>query len=832
LEFLYIIGRGGFGRVWKVKIKNTNEYFAAKVMSKAKIILRRSEENVLGEKKILSKIYHPFIVNMYFSFQDYDNLYLLMDFLSGGDLRYHLSHKKPCVFTEIQTKFFISNILIALDYIHSQKIIHRDIKPENLVLDLDGYVRVTDFGIAVINDNKDNSKESSGTAGYMAPEVILQQGHSYPADFFALGVIGYEFMIGHRPYHGRNRKQVKDYILSYQAKINFNNKKKGWSENSRDFINKLLQRRPVKRLGYGGIKEIKNHPWLKDINWDLLKKKKIRAPYIPRDGKDYFDKKYCQEEKTNANYNSIVNVSGYQHIFNNYTFINLNYISRLNKKKNNNANEQNLRQLSFSETLNKGKHISSKHLNYSNCNSNTFLNINKNFCSVNKLSKNNINKKENNIHPRNKPSIHKSTNQINRYYNIGFSKDKEKDCNINCKKSIDNEKSKENIKDNLDKDTINENKDNGNNNSHRKYSNRCFSSENIRQDKKLINLKELHKIIEKNIMKKTNGLIKYDSHKSFKDLKSKSILSKSRTNKILFNYNKSSFIEKDKDKEKDNIFNSTTKEKSTKEKTSGDQDKNNIKRISKKEKNNVNNNNNNKLILAKKENLKSTNENNKIKNKNKKNIKSTSKDSFFESQIFNKDKKISTKLIKNSNKNETKSKISNKSEIKSNNINNENDYHIKVIHKKVYKMRNKDKKKKELMNHKSNISVNKNNSMNGNYLALNSSEKGRVQSSKYFSVLRKNRKDYYKNNIMFNSERFNEFRKKKMKNEKKKINKSNENINKETKEKKKNKNNCVNDLNETDKIRVLKFDDYFRNTGLDKESKKNNYYILDKFVSI
>jgi hypothetical protein len=145
-------------------------------------------------------------------------------------------------------------------------------------------------------------------------------------------------------------------------------------------------------------------------------------------------------------------------------------------------------------------------------------------------------------------------------------------------------------------------------------------------------------------------------------------------------------------------------------------------------------------------------------------------------------------------------------------------------------MRNKDKKKKELMNYKSNISVNKNNSMNGNYLALNSSEKGRVQSSKYFSVLRKNRKDYYKNNIMFNSERFNEFRKKKMKNEKKKINKSNENINKETKEKK--KNNNVNDLNETDKIRVLKFDDYFRNTGLDKESKKNNYYILDKFVSI
>ena len=188
-------------------------------MSKAKIISRRSEENIMGERNILSKIHHPFIVNIYFSFQDYDNLYLLMDLLTGGDLRYHLTHKKPCVFNENQTKFFISNIILALEYLHNQKIIHRDIKPENLVLDINGYVRLTDFGIAVINKDDKNLKESSGTAGYMAPEVMLQQGHSYPADFFALGVIGYEFMIGNRPYYGKNSKQIKEFILSYQAKI-------------------------------------------------------------------------------------------------------------------------------------------------------------------------------------------------------------------------------------------------------------------------------------------------------------------------------------------------------------------------------------------------------------------------------------------------------------------------------------------------------------------------------------------------------------------------------------------------------------------------------------
>jgi serine/threonine protein kinase len=216
---------------------------------------------------------------MHYAFQDSDNLYLIMDLMSGGDLRYHKSrHKK---FSEEQTRFFICGIILALEYIHGNNVIHRDIKPENLVLDINGYVRLTDFGIAIINKD-DNSKESSGTAGYMAPEVMLQQGHSYPADFFALGVIGYEFMIGNRPYYGKNRKQIKDFIMAYQAKIKFNNMKKGWSENSKDFINRLLQRRPVKRLGYTGIKELKNHLWLKDLDWDSLKKKKIRAPYIPK----------------------------------------------------------------------------------------------------------------------------------------------------------------------------------------------------------------------------------------------------------------------------------------------------------------------------------------------------------------------------------------------------------------------------------------------------------------------------------------------------------------------------------------------------------------------
>lgn len=134
-----------------------------------------------------------FIVNMQYAFQDRENLYLVMDLLNGGDLRYHIARHRR--FSEEQTKFFITCILISLDYIHSKSIIHRDIKPENLVFDDKGYLRVTDFGIARIW-NPDNSKETSGTPGYMAPEVMCRQNHGVAVDYFAVGVIAYECMMG------------------------------------------------------------------------------------------------------------------------------------------------------------------------------------------------------------------------------------------------------------------------------------------------------------------------------------------------------------------------------------------------------------------------------------------------------------------------------------------------------------------------------------------------------------------------------------------------------------------------------------------------------------
>ena len=140
-----------------------------KEMSKARILSKRSVTSVTNERKLLNKLKHPFLVNMCYAFQDRETLFLVMDLLTGGDLRYHIGIKQK--FFESETKFIIQCIIVGLEYMHNNSVIHRDIKPENLVLDSNGYVRITDMGIARIW-TKDNAKETSGTPGYMAPEVM------------------------------------------------------------------------------------------------------------------------------------------------------------------------------------------------------------------------------------------------------------------------------------------------------------------------------------------------------------------------------------------------------------------------------------------------------------------------------------------------------------------------------------------------------------------------------------------------------------------------------------------------------------------------------------
>ena len=209
-DYISIIGRGGFGKVWKVFFEKYKCYYAMKEMSKTKIIDKKSEKSIKSERELLSKIHHKFIINMQFAFQDNENLYLVSDLLTGGDLRYHICKYRK--FSEEQTRFFLACILLGLEYCHSNNVIHRDIKPENLVLDDKGYVHITDFGIAKIQQ-PNNYKETSGTPGYMSPEVICGKNHTIAVDYFALGVIGYEFMMGVRPYLGKSRKEIKEKMV-------------------------------------------------------------------------------------------------------------------------------------------------------------------------------------------------------------------------------------------------------------------------------------------------------------------------------------------------------------------------------------------------------------------------------------------------------------------------------------------------------------------------------------------------------------------------------------------------------------------------------------------
>ena len=165
-----------------------------------------------------------------------------------------------------------------MEYLHANKILHKDIKPENLLLDDKGYLKINDFGISKFYKEK-NYKENGGTPGYIAPEVICGQNHTYTVDYFAVGVIGFEFMLGYRPYKGKNKQEVKLDILSRQAMINNKEKPNNWSEESVDFINKLIERKKEKRLGANGIKEIKSHQWFKSFNWNNLYFQKLKSPF-------------------------------------------------------------------------------------------------------------------------------------------------------------------------------------------------------------------------------------------------------------------------------------------------------------------------------------------------------------------------------------------------------------------------------------------------------------------------------------------------------------------------------------------------------------------------
>jgi len=286
----YILGKGGYGKVWKVQSKKEGKEFAMKEMSKAVILAKKSETSINYERALLSRINHSFICNISYAFQDLENLYLILELCNGGDLRYHLYKNKK--FNEAETKFIAACIIVGLEYIHSSLIIHRDIKPENILFDKKGYVKLTDFGIA--KTWSPNNSDTSGTPGYMAPEVLLGKNHGTSVDFFALGIILHELMLGRRPYPGIQRKEYLEYVSNNNVQIKKEDLPRDWSEDSRDIINKLIQRKEEQRLGKNGSKEVKEHSWFQGINWDDIINFKTNPIFVPGIIEENFDQKYLE----------------------------------------------------------------------------------------------------------------------------------------------------------------------------------------------------------------------------------------------------------------------------------------------------------------------------------------------------------------------------------------------------------------------------------------------------------------------------------------------------------------------------------------------------------
>ena len=197
------LGRGGFGHVWKVLFIKGDYYLAMKQISKNEISKKRFISNIFSERDILNYIYNNHIVNLYATFQDEYYLYMIMDYLEGGDLRKHMKEK---IFNLKEIRFVAACIIIGLEFLHKKGIIHRDIKPENLIFDEKGFLRISDFGIAIrdnIISEIEKNNDKSGTPGYMAPERIINNrdiNYSYSSDFFSLGVILYELIMLKKPF--------------------------------------------------------------------------------------------------------------------------------------------------------------------------------------------------------------------------------------------------------------------------------------------------------------------------------------------------------------------------------------------------------------------------------------------------------------------------------------------------------------------------------------------------------------------------------------------------------------------------------------------------------
>ncbi|KAJ3105050.1 hypothetical protein HDU96_008730 [Phlyctochytrium bullatum] len=294
-NLLRSVGKGAFGKVRVVQHKGTQKIYALKYINKAKCIKMKAVENIIQERRLLEEAQHPFICNLRFAFQDDENLFMVLDLMLGGDLRFHLD--RMGTFKEDMVRFYVAEIALGLSYLHSRRIVHRDLKPDNVLLDEHGHASLTDFNIAVHYREEKPLTAVAGSMAYMAPEVLGKKGYWNAVDWWSLGVMAFELLYGKRPFRSKTNDGLTHAIL--HDHLHFPSEPSNITQPAKDCLKGFITRNVGERLGSresGGEARIKNHPWFEGLDWAKLEAKELTPPFVPDSKKANFDATHELEE--------------------------------------------------------------------------------------------------------------------------------------------------------------------------------------------------------------------------------------------------------------------------------------------------------------------------------------------------------------------------------------------------------------------------------------------------------------------------------------------------------------------------------------------------------
>ncbi|XP_013860462.1 serine/threonine-protein kinase N1 [Austrofundulus limnaeus] len=296
-KLIAVLGRGHFGKVLLSEHKKTGTMYAIKALKKGDVVTREEVDSLMCEKRIFEVINaarHPFLVNLQGCFQTEEHVCFVMVYSPGGDL---MKHIHTSIFTEKQARFYSSCVLLALDFLHQNHIVYRDLKLDNLIMDADGYIRIADFGLCKEGmGHGDRTSTFCGTPEFLAPEVLTDNSYTRSVDWWGLGVLLYEMLVGESPFPGDDEEEVFDSIVNDEVRY-----PRFLSTEAIGIMRRLLRRNPERRLGSGekDAEEVKKQPFFRNVDWEALLQKKVPPPFVPsvRNKEDVsnFDEEFTTE---------------------------------------------------------------------------------------------------------------------------------------------------------------------------------------------------------------------------------------------------------------------------------------------------------------------------------------------------------------------------------------------------------------------------------------------------------------------------------------------------------------------------------------------------------